>query len=405
MLQIVLAAFNPGQLFPQIRVLIYVTTVFFLILFAAWCVYPEKKLWNKQTKYYFLFVVLAVIGTIFARNPNRAYLVAKSFVFGLMGYLIYVTFLDSPKKIQNAIKLSTILSAILALISIRHGGKVPYLPVLDDANDVALSMNIAAPFAFFLGQGSTHRRSKIFYYSLFGVIIMATVVSFSRGGFLGLITTMSLCWFWSSKKVAGAFLVACVIALMMILAPPGYWEEINTIAGGFINPSSDDTADDRVYSWKIGWKMFLDNPVIGVGPSNYGIWFGDYDPTMKGSRHWGRVAHSLYVDLLSEYGTVGVILFLGIIFQNMKSRAELARLEKEREIILKDSQFSGDEKEEIRRTIRTNYLLGNACVCGMMSYLVTGTFISVLAYGHFWSLTAKMVALSNSTKSRIGYGK
>jgi O-antigen ligase len=33
--------------------------------------------------------------------------------------------------------------------------------------------------------------------------------------------------------------------------------------------ASQGTGEERVYTWKIGWHMFLDNPVMGVGKETF----------------------------------------------------------------------------------------------------------------------------------------
>ena len=80
------------------------------------------------------------------------------------------------------------------------------------------------------------------------------------------------------------------------------------------------TAGQRMFTWGIGWEMFLANPVFGVGQANFPWTIGEY----MGGRTWqtkslaGRQAHSLYFTLLPELGLVGVMLFGAMIYFNYR---------------------------------------------------------------------------------------
>ena len=80
------------------------------------------------------------------------------------------------------------------------------------------------------------------------------------------------------------------------------------------------TAGQRMFTWGIGWDMFVDNPVFGVGQANFPWTIGEY----MGGRAWqtkslaGRQAHSLYFTLLPELGLVGVIIFGTMVYLNYR---------------------------------------------------------------------------------------
>jgi hypothetical protein len=131
----------------------------------------------------------------------------------------------------------------------------------------------------------------------------------SRGGFLGLLAVGSFCWFYSPRKVWSLVLLTGVLLLVLVAAPQEYWDRMRTITDDSTMESG--TAGQRMFTWGIGWEMFLANPVFGVGQGNFPWTIGEY----LGGRTWqtkslaGRQAHSLYFTLLPELGLSGGIYF------------------------------------------------------------------------------------------------
>ncbi len=179
-------------------------------------------------------------------------------------------------------------------------------------------MNVAIPVAFFMSQAAKNQRAKLLYIVLLGLFILSVVASSSRGAFLGLVAVAVYCWFYSSKKIISLFWGICLIGLVLIAAPQEYWDRINSITDDSTMESG--TAGQRMFTWGIGWEMFLANPVFGVGQGNFPWTIGDY----LGTRTWqtkslaGRQAHSLYFTLLPELGLVGVMIFGAMIYSNYK---------------------------------------------------------------------------------------
>lgn len=392
------SALRPDRLLPWGQIFTHVPTLILGILFLIWIRSDRKVFSNKQTKYYLVFMLFILISIPFSRNWFYAHLLVKShFIFGITTYLFTIAFLDKFSKVDTYIKVTLFGTLFFAFIGIAGGGKV-ITPSLGDENDFCLMMNVMIPFAYFLGQGSENPHMKIIYYGSTGLFIAANVASLSRGGFVGLIAVLVYCWLNSSRKLLGTFLVITNVASMAYFAPESYWQEMSTIN------QEDPTAVSRKYFWRIAWREFVDHPVMGVGPNNFGIEFPSYvrhddsnrfyadDPT----RAWGMVAHSLYFTLLSEYGIIGIFLFMNILIANLKDHKFLVKLEKSKGELLKN--VKKEKREAVSKNIRKASFLSKALLGGLIAYLATGIFISVLWYSYFWSLTCLWVILCNSIR-------
>lgn len=75
-----------------------------------------------------------------------------------------------------------------------------------------------------------------------------------------------------------------------------------------------DTMGLRYSLWEAGWRMFTDKPLSGVGIGNFiGLlqFYGTGLPFLANRVSW---AHNTYVQILSETGIVGFVLFMSMFF-------------------------------------------------------------------------------------------
>jgi len=171
----------------------------------------------------------------------------------------------------------------------------------------------------------------------------------------------------------------------LAVAPGYYWDEIRSIRTENTEDNRYGTGAQRVYSWKLGWRLFLMNPIIGVGQGNYQWNVGEAED--QAGVQWktrsirGRVAHSLYFTLLPELGIVGSILYFLMIFFSFKDLKYIKDISKKRKDIASD---------EYSKKIYYQALALEASIIG---FLVSSVFISTLYYPNFWLLCAFVVAL------------
>ena len=78
----------------------------------------------------------------------------------------------------------------------------------------------------------------------------------------------------------------------------------------------------RSWDWRIGWEMFRDHPIVGVGLGNYKVDFLEYKAQSLASPEAAAYdfniarathAHSEYVQLAAELGAVGILALLWLL--------------------------------------------------------------------------------------------
>jgi O-antigen ligase len=337
----------------------------------------------EEIRYFIALVVIMFPQVFFVRNNYWAfwdtYMLCIYGVAG-MGMILLI------KDLEGLIKLVsfwTVTFVLLAIVGLAHGGKVTDSASLGDENDFALAMNIATAFIVFQIRACRTNRARILYTICLGITLMSMVYTKSRGGLVGFIPVAIYCWINMPRKITSLVIAFLLIAIVLIRAPQAYWEKIQLLKQG----TEETTGQLRLFYWKTAWKMFLDNPILGVGPGNFPWRIGEYEPPggFQGRHHGGRQAHSLYFTLVAELGLVGTILFGMIVWSLVKNRNAAMKDYK----ALRRSLLSKADKIALERA-KCLILTMDAA---LIAYFFTGTFISVLYYPYLWLIFGFSAAL------------
>ena len=396
----IIGSLKPEFIIPGLKsigIIRQIPNLLTVLLFVIWLSKGQKLFHNKQTKLYIAFFILLVIDTAFARNPSRALIITKPFFLGIMAYLATISFVDSISKLKKLIQIFLVCNIYITFLGIKGGGLIRNIPALCDENDFALLMNILVPLSFFYGMETEIFRKKIFYFGITGLFIAGAVVSFSRGGFVGLVILFIYCLHKVRKKGLIIAAVGIIAISGYLFAPAGYWDEMVTIKEG----TQESTAEARMYYWGNALKIFALHPVLGVGPLNAGVWITTVDKTERGARDWGRALHSVYFTLLSELGLVGIFLFFAIIYYMEKDKKYIKAFYQDKSFESKIGNLKQDQKTTLLNQIRESYFLSLALTGALIGYLVSGIFLSVLYYGWFWKIMTYTVILYNITKKSL----
>jgi O-antigen ligase len=227
----------------------------------------------------------------------------------------------NPYCLRILIKLVAGSAFVTAVWGMTHGGHGQG-SWLGDENDVALWLNIGTPFCYFAARSAKTRLERYFLLTTAAFCAVATIASFSRGGFVGLVTGVFAIGLFSRKSLKVLTITALVgLAALPILAslhPPEhrgksrpYLEELFSM-----NDKKDSTRMERIYTWTGGWVMYKANPIFGIGAGNYPYALPHYedDPELRALNVFnrsfgGRQTHSSYFEMLAELGSVGAICF------------------------------------------------------------------------------------------------
>ena len=74
---------------------------------------------------------------------------------------------------------------------------------------------------------------------------------------------------------------------------------------------SDSASVERLKLWRVAWHMFLDHPIVGVGPDGFRNMYGQY----AGLTEWNRniFTNNMYIEMFTNLGLLGGLSFLALI--------------------------------------------------------------------------------------------
>jgi probable O-glycosylation ligase (exosortase A-associated) len=178
-----------------------------------------------------------------------------------------------------------------------------------DNNSFALMLNMCLPLLVGIAATDPRRWVRTTATAMAVLTVPTILFTFSRGGLLTLCLVSGLL-IWRSKN---RWLVAAVMAVSLLgvvaLTSESVTEKYLQRAETIDDYEEDGSAMGRINAWKTSWYVFLDYPVLGVGPNNLAAVYQRYSP--QPGRF--RVAHNAYFQLLAECGLPALLLFLAAI--------------------------------------------------------------------------------------------
>jgi O-antigen ligase len=344
------------------------------------------RLKGMQTVLFLGLLGLMVVHGPIAVNNYWALMIFITMTINFIVFLSLTLFVDNEEKYEKLIRIWLAIHVVLGLIGLLKGSGRGIGGFLGDENDFCMTLNMIIPFPFFLAM-SERGKKRILYLGLTLMFLFVIIMTQSRGGFVGLMATCIYCWLRTKKKALTALVIILFAGFVLLVAPSSYWSEVRSIQE---EGASKGTGAERVYTWGIGWHMFLDHPIMGVGQGNFPWVFKKYeykvtgsDEPFRGRSVAGRAAHSIYFTLLPELGLIGTMLFLGMVVVSIK---DLNLIKK---TLIQKTKQKG-EKIESRC-----YPLALALEGSMIAYLVSGAFISVLYYPNFWIFMGFVISLKH----------
>ncbi|MCS6306463.1 MAG: O-antigen ligase family protein [Nitrospira sp.] len=345
----------------------------------------QTKLWIP------LFVVMAIHVPI-AANNFWAIITLKDMFLVFCSYLGIITFVNSVEKMMTLMKMWLGIHAFLAIMGTLQGG-IGIGGWMGDENDFCMVMDMVVPFAYFLLFSVTGAVQKIKYLAFLGTFLLAAMATLSRGGFIGLAAVGAYCWYRSPKKGSALVVLSIAVMFMVLFAPQTYWDEV-------ASSTSDETMGEegtggaRLYTWGIGVDMFLHNPIIGVGQSNFPWSIGEYEEgrTFHTRSFAGRQAHSAWVTLIAELGLVGTLIVGWMLFQCYRDLAFIRRT-------FAPPQLKEKHGQIIKPGEDVCVYLARAMEGSLIGFIMSSVFISTLWYPSMWIMIGLVVALRNISDS------
>ena len=309
--------------------------------------------WKTFTDYLLKMIVMFVVIVNVVRTESRLKLLLW-LVLAVSVYLSVNAIYDYQRGFFQTGDIST--------HDARIAGRIKGL--FENSNDLAMHLVSMIPIAIALGLSKAGLLRKLVFWGAAALMVGAVVVSFSRGGFLGLIAAVFVLARRLGKRSKGTTTAALVLGAIMLvaLAPGAYSSRLATI----FNSTADLTASSsqRTEVLKRSIWVALRYPLFGVGIGN---------SPHKMPRNLGT--HNAYTQVAAEMGMAGLVVY--VMFMVYPFR-RLRLIENE-----------SDLNPERRRF----YYLAIGLQAALAGYMVSSFFGSVAYQWYVYYLVAYAVCL------------
>lgn len=276
-------------------------------------------------------LALLFILWIFVSNPLAAWSGGdRNWIFTFLQLFILMVLsgelLDNPQKQRTVMAIFSVSAIISAFYAIQTGQinetfdtSIRAEGFVDNANAAARFFVVAMVFLTYLRSASKNSVLKLL--CLIGIFItyLGVFYTVSRTGMLllfgaqGLILLMQV----QVRQRVGILIIFAIGLAFLWLFADSIFGIIQTILPTIIN--REDTFGLRINLWRSGWEMWLDHPIRGVGIGMYIKRMGPYSYSLPGPQRWNAVAHNTYIQILSETGIVGFVVFMLMFFTALKN--------------------------------------------------------------------------------------
>jgi putative inorganic carbon (HCO3(-)) transporter len=186
-----------------------------------------------------------------------------------------------------------------------------------DANDYATFTVTALPLGIHFVHAGRTRRIRLFALAGLVPLILGFVWSGSRGGFIALAAVVGFIVLrFSAIPVRWRLsATAFVLVTLLLTASDQYWQQMSTITSDTDYNHTSETG--RLQIWTRGVGYMFDNPMLGVGPGNFGTAEGTLSPLAE-RQMWGigvrwNAPHNSFVQIAAELGIPGLVLYIAVI--------------------------------------------------------------------------------------------
>jgi probable O-glycosylation ligase (exosortase A-associated) len=394
---------------------------YFGILVWTWVTFfnPHRYTWGFMYNFPVAAVIAVptLIGCLFTSNINKKFMKTETLLLAGLWIWFCITFLyamqvplfgghvlDAKLELVRVSKVLLITFAMILLVTshqrlkslvlvtamsfgvlaikgaifgLRTGGEFrvwgPPDSFIADNNSFALAVNMSLPMLFFLARDEKRRAYRWLLHFAFACGVLSVVLTYSRGGLLGLAAVLFALTLKSRYKLVGVFLVALSFVAVITFAPSRWMNRMGGLAHGIV----DNSGRQRLVSWETSWNFALDYPITGGAfnalPDEEIFQRYQSEPLPGGFLSSGP--HSIYFQTLEEQGFVGLGLYMLLVASCWLSLFDL--------------------RHKAQRSTSTHWIVPytHMIEVSLFGFLVSGAFLGLANFDLYYQLVAMVIIL------------
>ena len=355
-----------------------------------------------------VFLLVQLVSTLFAENKGYAFGEMTPFV--IEGVAIYVLIRNAVRTVNvlRAVVWAMLLAgvfmaAVVIFQEVTATYSTPYMGFgqvgrdwfighassprltgpLGDPNYFAQILLVLIPVGLLRFFGERTMFLRLLAAGATGVIAFALTLTFSRGAGVAFLVVLILMTVFRYIPLYQLMIVALGLVLLLNFVP-AYKERVATLGSATSGATDANGGDQSVRSRSTEMKaaayVFLDNPIVGVGPGSFPLYYQEYARRVGLDVHTSvesgdrqgeearRESHNIFLSIAADLGLVGLVSFLAIIFITLR------RLNRSRKLWLRAHPEAAN--------------LAATFILALAAYLTSGLFLTLAFERYFWLLVA-----------------
>lgn len=428
--------FRPYEMFPALaafKTMAYWSAIFTLVVFVPSQLAISGNLTARppEVNLILLLCLAALLSMPLAASSAVSWeTFSGTFVKVVIMFIVMVNVVRTERRWKMMIWLAVAVSVLmsgsafmsylrgdLTIEGYRAAGNIG--GIFGNPNDMAVHLVTMLPLTIALFFVARNALVKIVCAVSAFVMLAGTLVTFSRGGFLGLAAAFLFAAWKLGKRNRFAVVFGSIISLALFaaLAPGGYGARMFSIFDHSLDAVGSATARQQLLLQSI--KYTITNPVFGVGMGNF--------PLVSDA---ALVSHNSYTQISAELGVAAFICYVLFIFIPFRRVGQIAnetlavregratkkpRRASTHELMNADESTSTNEALSLpakraelaairTREQRTNlyYWLALGTQASMVAFAVSSFFVSIAYLWNVYYLIGYAVCLRRLYESETG---
>lgn len=327
----IMVLFRPYELIPGFGFLAF-TALYFglatLLIYAPsqFAIEGNLTMMSTEVKAVLAMVALALITIPIARSPALAWeSFNDTFIKAVAIFVVLVNVVRTRKRMMAMIWLSFGIGIYLSIRALQlyqagvfsiESYRVSVIEtegMFGNPNEMALHFVMMAPITLALALASKSKLMRVVYFVTTILFVAANTVTYSRGGFLGLLATVLVLAWKLGRKYRLNVTIATIVGggLLMVAAPGNYGLRMLSIFIPGLDPVG--SSDAR--------REMLERSLLITARNPWGIGIGNF-PIVGIHNH---VSHNAFTQVSSELGVLGLVAYLVFILSPFKKLRVIER--------------------------------------------------------------------------------
>jgi len=251
------------------------------------------------------YIAAELLALIFSTNFSQSFIYLKRLLLIPVVYLMAFNLKDDRhlRTILTVFFVSLSIYSLWGVLSYFHNPTVRVRHIQNSMTAGGITM-VASILGVTIFAVFKDKKLRLISGTMAIINLACLLLTNTRGSWLGFFFALLLIIFYTNRKMLIA--IPVLIVAFYFLSPAAFSYRLKH----FFDPKMSTNAK-RLQWWHVGWEIFKDHPIVGIGDVSTTEEYKKYAP--PGTKEYIGHMHSNYVHIAVTLGTIGLIAFLYMI--------------------------------------------------------------------------------------------